>query len=194
MMRRDDCIASILAERGDAAIMAVYNTGLDLRRLAPGPLNLYSAGAMGQGSSWGLGLALGMPGRKVLVFDGDGSLLMNLGSLVTIANATPKNLYHFVFENGCYEANGSHPIPGQGTLDFAAVARAAGFTHSYAFDDLAGFKAELPRLLALEGPVFAALKVVPGAPSAQDYVYVNAPERVREFKQAIGTEPSRSRD
>ena len=191
MMRRDDCIAAILAHRGDAAIMAVYNTGLDLRRLAPSALNLYSAGAMGQASSWGLGLALGMPERKVLVFDGDGSLLMNLGSLVTIANAAPKNLYHFVFENGCYEANGSHPIPGQGGLDFAGLAREAGFPHSFSFSDLATFGVEVPRLLALDGPVFAALKVVPGDPSPQDYVYVNAPERVREFKRAIAARPDR---
>jgi sulfopyruvate decarboxylase subunit beta len=186
-MRRDDCIRAILAHRGDAAIMAVYNTGLDLRRLSPSSLNLYSAGAMGQGSSWGLGLALGMPQRKVLVFDGDGSLLMNLGSLVTIANAAPKNLYHFVFENGCYEANGSHPIPGRGRLNFAGMAREAGFSHSFEFDELARFASEVPRILALEGPVFAALKIVPGDASPQDYAYVNSSDRVRAFKAAIGT-------
>jgi len=187
-MRRDDGIAAILRHRGNAAIIGVYNTGLDLRRLSPAPLNLYSSGAMGQGSSWGLGLALGMPERKVLVLDGDGSLLMNLGSLVTIANAAPRNLYHFVFENGCYEANGSHPIPAQGRIDFAAVARGAGIHYSFAFDELAHFADEVPRILALEGPVFAALKVVPGDPSPQDYAFVNAVERVREFKRAIEAE------
>jgi len=185
MMRRDDCIRAILAHRGDAVIMAVYNAGLDLRRLSPSPLNLYSAGAMGQGSSWGLGLALGVPERKVLILDGDGSLLMNLGSLVTIANAAPKNLYHFVFENGCYEANGSHPIPGQGRLSFAGLAREAGFPHSFSFNELARFAPEVPRILALDGPVFAALKVVPGEPSPQDYAYVNSADRVREFTAAL---------
>jgi len=191
MMRRDQAIEAILKHRGDAAIMAVYNTGLDLRRLSPSPLNLYSAGAMGQGSSWGLGLALGMPERKVMVFDGDGSLLMNLGSLATIANNAPPNLYHFVFENGCYEANGSHPIPGQGRLSFAGIAREAGFRHSFEFDDLARFAPEVPRLLALEGPVFAALKIVQGDPSPQDYAYVNSSARVREFKAAIATQKGR---
>jgi phosphonopyruvate decarboxylase len=187
MMRRDDCIEAILRHRGDAVIMAVYNTGLDLRRLGPSPLNLYSAGAMGQGSSWGLGLALGMPNRKVMIFDGDGSLLMNLGSLVTIANASPRNLYHFVFENGCYEANGSHPIPGQGRVNFAGIAREAGIRHSHEFVALDAFTSELPRLLALEGPVFIDLKVVAGDPSPQDYAYVNSSERLREFKEAIKT-------
>jgi phosphonopyruvate decarboxylase len=191
MMRRDDCIKAILAHRGDAAIMAVYNTGLDLRRISPSPLNLYSGGAMGQGSSWGLGLALGMPDRKVMVFDGDGSLLMNLGSLVTIANAAPRNLYHFVFENGCYEANGSHPIPGQGRLNFAGIAREAGIRQCFEFDELADFAAQVPVLLALDGPVFAALKVVAGGPSPQDYLYVNSGERLREFKQAIASRRDR---
>ncbi len=185
MMRRDDGIAAIIRHRGDAAIMAVYNTGLDLRRVAPSPLNLYSSGAMGQGSSWGLGLALGMPDRKVMVFDGDGSLLMNLGSLVTIANAAPRNLYHFVFENGCYEANGSHPIPGQGRINFAGIAREAGIRHSFEFAELDRFATELPRILALDGPVFVDLKVVAGDASPQDYGYVNSSERLREFKQAI---------
>ena len=187
MIPRDDAIRAILRHRGDAAIMAVYNTGLDLRRLEPSPLNLYSAGAMGQGSSWGLGLALGMPMRRVMVFDGDGSLLMNLGSLVTIANAAPKNLYHFVFENGCYEANGSHPIPAPGRINFAGLAREAGIRQSFAFDALDHLAYELPRLFALEGPVFVDLKIVAGDPSPQDYIYVNSRDRLREFKGAIAT-------
>lgn len=191
MMRRDDCIKAILDHRGDAAIMAVYNTGLDLRRISPSPLNLYSGGAMGQGSSWGLGLALGMPERKVMVFDGDGSLLMNLGSLVTIANAAPKNLYHFVFENGCYEANGSHPIPGQGRLNFAGIARESGIRQCFEFDDLSHFATQVPILLALDGPVFVTLKVVAGDPSPQDYLYVNSRDRLREFKQAIASKRGR---
>ena len=57
---------------------------------------------MGSASSIGLGIALAQPNKKVIVMDGDGSLLMQLGSLVTIAGAAPENLYHFVFENGVY--------------------------------------------------------------------------------------------
>ena len=66
---------------------------------------------MGLASSHALGLALGRPDKRVIVLDGDGSLLMNLGTLVTAAAAPPKNFYHFVCENGTYEANGGHPIP-----------------------------------------------------------------------------------
>ena len=66
---------------------------------------------MGLDSSHGLGLALGRPDKRVIVLQGDGSLLMNLGSLVTIAAVAPKNLVHLVAQNDTYEANGSQPIP-----------------------------------------------------------------------------------
>jgi sulfopyruvate decarboxylase subunit beta len=191
MMRRDDCVKLFDRQRGDAVMIAAYSTGLDLRRVSPSALNLYTGGAMGQCSSWGLGLALGMPDRKVIVLDGDGSLLMNLGSLVTIANAAPRNLYHFVCENGCYEANGSHPIPSQARIDFAALARGAGIRYSFAFDDLARLEAELPNLLALEGPVFATLKVVAGEPTATDYGWINSIERVHELRAALAGGPAR---
>ncbi len=112
MMRRDECLKILNKHRGDNAIaVCVYNAAFDWRRISQSPLNYYSVGAMGQGSSHALGIALAMPDYKVIVLDGDGSLLMNLGSLVTVAAAAPPNYYHFVCENGDYEANGSHPIP-----------------------------------------------------------------------------------
>jgi phosphonopyruvate decarboxylase len=185
MMRRDECVKLIDRLRGDAVVIAAYSTSLDLRRAAARPLNLYTAGAMGQCSSWGLGLALGMPERKIIVLDGDGSLLMNLGSLVTIANAAPRNLYHFVCQNGCYEANGSHPIPAQDWIDFAMLARGAGIRRSFVFDEFGRLETELPKLLALEGPVFATLKVVQGEAVSTDYDWINSIERVRELKAAL---------
>ena len=187
MMRRDECVTLIDRLRGNAVVIAAYSTSLDLRRHSPRPLNLYTAGAMGQCSSWGLGLALGMPDRKIIVLDGDGSLLMNLGSLVTIANAGPRNLYHFVCENGCYEANGNHPIPAQNRIDFAGLARSAGIRHNFVFEDLPKLEAELPRVLALAGPVFATLKVIQGEALPTDYGWINAVERVRELRAALAS-------
>jgi thiamine pyrophosphate-dependent acetolactate synthase large subunit-like protein len=107
-------------------VLPVYSTAFDWIDIRPSPLNYLSHGAMGLASSHALGLALGRPDRRVIVLDGDGSLLMNLGTLVTVAEAAPKNLYHFVCENGTYEANGGHPIPGRGVVSFAGFARAAG--------------------------------------------------------------------
>jgi sulfopyruvate decarboxylase subunit beta len=187
-MRRDDCIGVIAAHRGSAVIVATYQAAFDLMRISPSSLNYLSIGAMGLAASHGLGLALGCPIRKIIVLDGDGSLLMNLGSLVTIAGMEPPNLVHFVCENGCYETNGSHPLPAVG-ISFAGMARAAGIADASEFDDLATFRSELPRLLDRTGPIFATLKVVPGDPSPQDYGSIHGAETRRRFKQALAGNP-----
>ena len=86
MMKRDDCLKALARHVTDADIvLPVYSTAFDWIEIRPHPLNYLSHGAMGLASSHALGLALGRPDRRVIVLDGDGSLLMNLGSLVTIA-------------------------------------------------------------------------------------------------------------
>jgi sulfopyruvate decarboxylase subunit beta len=184
-MRRDACIRALARHRGDAIVVATYQAAFDLMRVDPHPLNYLSVGAMGQASSHALGLALGRPDLRVIVLDGDGSLLMNLGTLVTIAGAAPRNLVHFVCENGCYEANGSHPLPGGSGVDFAGLAKAAGFRDVSTFDSLGPFEAALPGLLTRPGPVFAALKIVPGDPSPQDYDVIHGTETRRQFSDAL---------
>lgn len=184
-MRRDEAFRTLAELRGDAVVVSTYTSAFEWMKAAPSPLNFVSVGVMGQASSHGLGLALGMPDHKVIVLDGDGSLLMNLGTLVTIANAAPRNLVHFVVENGCYEANGSHPIPGQGRVSFAGLARAAGFPQVYEFDGLNRFAAELPEVLSVPGPVFATLKVVAGEPPPQDYELIHGPGVREAFRAAI---------
>ena len=86
-------------------------------------LDLPIYGGMGKASSVALGLALAVPDRKILVLDGDGGLLMNLGSLVTIAEQQPRNLVHVVFEDGVYFTTGAQPVPGAGSMDLAGIAR-----------------------------------------------------------------------
>jgi phosphonopyruvate decarboxylase len=106
-------------------------------------------------------VALAVPGLKVWVLDGDGSLLMNLGCLVTTANLAPPNLYHFVFENGVYETSGSQPLPGEGRFDLAEMARAAGYAESRRYTDASEFAAALPGLLRQRGPVFVSVRTEP---------------------------------
>jgi phosphonopyruvate decarboxylase len=119
------------------------------------------------------------------VLDGDGSLLMNLGSLVTIAEAAPPNLIHFVLENGTYEANGSHPTPGRNRADFAAFARAAGYRSVYTFDDGPAFADRVGGLLRETGPVFVVMKVEPGPPPNLDYEHMHSPRVREEFVAAL---------
>ena len=122
-------------------------------------LHVDASQCMGSASSIGLGLALSAPERKVMVLDGDGSLLMQLGSLVTIVAAGPPNLYHFVFANGFHQSTGNQPLPAQSTLDFAALAQAAGYRHAMKISEAEELIEQLPRIWELEGPVLIELSI-----------------------------------
>lgn len=122
-------------------------------------LDLPYWGSMGKAASTGLGLALAMPDLRVWVLDGDGSLLMNLGCLVTTAHQAPPNLVHVVLENGIYATTGGQPIPGQGTISFATFARGAGFPEVYEYQDETVFRRTIGDVLRKPGPVFVDIKV-----------------------------------
>jgi sulfopyruvate decarboxylase subunit beta len=168
MMRRDQCFQVLARHVTDEVVVSTYSSAVDWLELGERVLNYFSVGAMGLDSSHALGLALGRPDRRVICLQGDGSLLMNLGCLVTIAAAAPKNLVHLVVQNGTYEANGSHPIP-NAAVDFAALARAAGFSHVHDFADLANFEQQAGHVIKQAGPVFATLRVEPAKPLVYDY-------------------------
>ena len=185
-MPRDEALKALIPHVGDRDIVvAVYQSCFDWLALNPRDLNYVAVGAMGQASSHGLGLALANPDRRVFVFDGDGSLLMNLGSLVTIAGAGVRNLYHFAFVNRVYEVNGKQPLPGNKRLDFAGMARSAGYAGARGFNDLQGFKDGVPGMLEAAGPQFAALEIVPGAAYPQRYDYIHSREARETFRAAL---------
>lgn len=187
-MRRDDCLRALARHVGDGDIVVpVFTTAFEWIAIRKSPLNYIMVGAMGLASSHALGLALGRPDKRVIVLDGDGSLLMNLGSLVTIGEAAPTNLVHFVVENGTYEANGAHPIPGRNRVDFPELAMAAGYRAAAAFNDLAAFEKDVAAFLAQPGPTFAALQVEPGPPPELDYGHMHGPAVRQAFKAALQT-------
>ena len=116
---------------------------------------------MGAAAALGLGLAIAQPSKRVMVLDGDGSLLMQLGGLASIAGVAPANFYHFVLVNGVYETSGYQPIPASGTVDFPALALGAGYKAAYDIDDAAVLSERLPAILSQDGPVLCALRVEP---------------------------------
>jgi phosphonopyruvate decarboxylase len=185
MMPRDECLKILARHHTDEIVIPVYQAAFEWRTIKPQALTYLGVGAMGQASSHGLGMALGRPDKRVIVIDGDGSLLMNLGSLVTIAQAGPANLIHFVCQNNTYEANGGHPIPGAGKISFAGFARAAGIERVYEFDDLADFDRRIGAVLKQQGPVFVVLKVVAGAAYPQDWSVVHSGALRREFAERL---------
>jgi phosphonopyruvate decarboxylase len=115
--------------------------------------------AMGGHASFAFGLAMAQPDRKVV--DSEGDLLMGLGALATIAELKPKNFYHFMLDNECYATTGGQPVANAKSISYDGLARGAGYSHVFAFDDLEGFAINIERILAQTGPVFVALKVVP---------------------------------
>lgn len=187
MMHRDQALEVLKRQVDRQIVVAVYQTLFDWMAINPRDLNYVATGAMGQASSHGLGLALANPEREVLVFDGDGSLLMNLGSLVTIANAAPPNLHHFVFVNGVYEVNGAHPTPGGDKVDFAGMAAAAGYCRAETFSQLDGFEAGVADFLAQPGPALAVIKIEPGEAYPRDYAYIHSAEARARFRQALAS-------
>ena len=95
------------------------------------------------------------------MLDGDGSLLMNLGALVTIGAQSPRNLVHIVLNNGVYAITGGQRVPGSGVADLAAMARAAGVSTTFTLENTADWKEFLVNGLSGQGPVFVDVRVAP---------------------------------
>jgi len=157
-MKPEDVLRAIATARGEAICVPTMTTAPAWRDIAPDDLSVTCAGFMGGASALGLGMALARPDRRVIVFDGDGSLLMQLGSLATIAGARPRNLIHLVFKNGVYHTSGSQETPGGLTVDFVTMAKGAGYRSAFAIGELEEFRRRLPAILEAEGPILVELQ------------------------------------
>ena len=161
-MKRYDCLRAIAPHFGEELV--VTNLGAvrhEWQALRPHHGN-YHLQNLGLTSSMALGLALALPRRQVVAFDGDGSLLLNLGSLATIANRHPKNLIHIVFDNECYESSRGAPTATAGQADLAAVARGCGFANVITVKTLVEFEQGFLRALKSKDLYFILAKVEAG--------------------------------
>ena len=163
MMEGIAALRVLAQERTDQVVVTHMSTGYDWAQVSGSrELDMHLAGAMGKASSFGLGVALAKPNVKVWVFDGDGSLLMNLGSLVTIAQAAPKNFLHVVYENDAYDTTGGQAIPGVGLFDFVSIAKGCGYPNAFVFENLEDLQNRVKEVLDLPGPTLLVLKVPSG--------------------------------
>jgi sulfopyruvate decarboxylase subunit beta len=151
----------------------------------------YMIGSMGLGSSIGLGLALAQPRRRVAVLDGDGNVLMNLGTLATIATQAPANLLHVCFDNGAHASTGAQPtIADRVALD--RMAATAGYRWTGRADTAEALAAEAPRFVRREGPAFLLVKIRLGPPGPPGPRIPYAPaEMTARMRRALGLEPAR---
>jgi thiamine pyrophosphate-dependent acetolactate synthase large subunit-like protein len=145
--------------------VVVSNLGqatLDLQQIADRPLNCYTFGSMGQCSSIALGIAVARPDVKVICLDGDGSLLMNLGVLCTVANVAPKNLAVVIWDNEVHMTTGGQPTATAFRTSLAGVARGAGVDKVLEPGNEEELDAAYARILGEEGPFVMPVKVDKG--------------------------------
>jgi phosphonopyruvate decarboxylase len=186
MAAKEALVAVHAARREEDIVITTMSPARDWMMLPQHPRDLVLVpSAMSHATSIGLGLALAQPERRVIVCNGDGSMLMNLGSLVSMTAAHAENLVVLVFENGTYEVTGSQRVPGAGIVDYAGVARGAGFEFVYEFSDLAEWRREIGRVLGGPGPTFAVLHVEPvsGLPGPRSPG--PAGDRAKRFMEAL---------
>ena len=157
-IKPEDALRAFAEHTSDDLMVPTMTTAPAWRDIAPDSAAFACVGFMGGASSIGLGLALAQPEKRVVVLDGDGSLLMQLGSLATIAGARPSNFIHVLFNNGIYHTSGSQEIPGGGDVDFEGLARAAGYKGAVTIDDLEDLRIRLHELLNSDGPFMLVLK------------------------------------
>ena len=154
----------LLAERltDEVVVSNLGQASMDLQTLADRPLNCYGYGAMGQCSSLALGIALARPDVRVIALDGDGSLLMNLGSLCTIAAEAPKNYALVVWDNEVHQTTGGQPTATAGRASLAAIARGAGIDKALDVRTEEELRRAYDRILGEDGPFVVCVKVVKG--------------------------------
>ena len=130
-------------------------------------LDIHEGGVMGKASSVGLGIAMACTDRKVMVLDGDGSLLMNLGALITISNTSPHNFYHFVLDNEIYAVTGGQPTPNATRRSIRLMGSKAGYAKTFEFDQIEVFEEGIADVLNSVGPVLINLKIYPESNSEE---------------------------
>ncbi|MDA0691573.1 MAG: thiamine pyrophosphate-dependent enzyme [Nitrospinae bacterium] len=139
--------------------------------------NFYMIGSMGLASSIGLGVALCRPDKKVIIFDGDGNVLMSMGTLAMIAATAPKNLVHVVFDNQVYESTGSQRSLSE-SVPLEEVARSCGYPVALKVTEKEDLKPAFEKLMAGDGPSFLLIKVDPDFDPATGRV-THTPEEIK---------------
>ena len=193
MMLRLDCLRAIYSDLEKCLVVTIMGAlPAELQSLGHRPNFFYLQHAMGLASSTGLGLALSLPQQKVLVLDGDGSLLMNLGSLSTLARYKPKNLLHIVFDNESLLSVGGFPTATSTGTDLEAIARAAGIPKTCTFSTVEDFATVVRQAIAHEGLQTIVAKVEATGPKAF-VTDLGLLENRFQFRRHIQSLPPKSR-
>jgi len=194
-----ESVAALHEVRRDEIVITTMAAAREWQKLGKHPLDfVFVPSSMGQATSLGLGMALARPDRKVIVCNGDGSMLMNLGSLVTITAQAPENLTVLLFDNGVYEITGAQPTLAAPSLrrdhaavDFAQLAHACGFERVSVFDEIVAWQKNVRTIIDGPGPSFVHLHVEPVLDCGLIGFPGPSPERARAFREHLNPAESR---
>lgn len=185
-MKRFDCLKSLFSRMPDEVIVVgnVGDTTTLMLTLRPSDANVYSVN-LGSCTAVGLGVALGLPHRRVVVLDGDGNLLLNLAVLADVANQAPKNLSILVQDNELYQSGGNVPSATAGLADLAGIARKAGIKNTRTVRDIGEFQATVNDILEGPGPLLVVAKIEREIERPQSPVAYNPTENKFRFVRYI---------
>jgi len=161
VMNRFDITSRLIAKltNEEAVIGGIGNTNFDLWAAGHRPQNFYMLGSMGLAFPIALGVALAQPNRRVFALEGDGSLLMQLGCLSTIATLKPKNLTMVVMDNGIYQITGAQPTPAAAAADLVAIAASSGLANSAWAADEEDFERLIDQSLTASEPMLIGVRI-----------------------------------
>jgi thiamine pyrophosphate-dependent acetolactate synthase large subunit-like protein len=160
-MNRFDLTSRLVAKlkNQEAVIGGIGNTNFDLWAAGHRPQNFYMLGSMGLAFPIALGVALAQPERRIFALEGDGSLLMQMGCLATIATQAPKNLTMIVMDNGLYQITGAQPTPAAAVADIVAITTGCGLSNSAWAADEEDFERLVDQSLSATAPTLIAVRI-----------------------------------
>ena len=189
-----EALEVIHRNRREAVVITTMGAAREWQQLEPHPKDfVYMPSSMGQGPPLGLGIAIAQPEQRVIVVNGDGCLLMNLGCLVTITAQAPRNFTLIIIDNGVYEVTGGQATIANASrranglpIDFQAMASAAGFEEVYEFDNIEAWHYE-HEVMHDEGPICIVLKTTVKTVDAGARSPGPAPERAAALRKTLST-------
>ena len=181
-MKRWDALAEITPLLGNSLVVTCNGMlGRDLWAIGDQPNQFYMIGSMGLASSIGLGLAIAQPKKRVVILDGDGNVLMNLGGLANIGAHKPANLYHFILDNGTHASTGDKKTVSR-SVPLEEIARSCAYRHVARVRG--GVEKAAKEMLAGEGPACLLIEVEPGNQPKVPRVGIGSPAMAQRFRQA----------
>ncbi len=196
MLTPAQLLQPLAQHRTDEVVVTTMSVVRPWGRLSNSDLDFASAdSAMGHAADLALGVALARPERKVVCLNGDGSMLMCLGTLATAVDAMATNYVLVVCDNGVYEITGRQPVAGARRLDWTAMAEAAGFRHVFRFEEARSWASAAPEILTLTGPTFVHALVEAGdegpigrtPDEAAGYLQCSLADSARIVRGALGS-------